>query len=219
MTTSVTICPEASALKSWPLRHAINHTRTTVPAQSEVYDEADELRFRQFICLPGRRLLLKNGIPVELGSRAFDLLSLLVQSRGTILSKDEIFRRVWPTTTVEESNLRLQITSLRRALGNDRDLIKTVPGRGYLFAAEPAQLFVERAAPEHGGPDAPTTEASLCELLFALTGRSRGEPQEAQMMSSVESCELLRALLHSALDQLWDKMLLKEQALRQIDSA
>ncbi|MBC9034444.1 winged helix-turn-helix domain-containing protein [Sphingomonas sp. JC676] len=74
-----------------------------------------------------------RGAPVEIGSRAFDLLIVLLRSRGEIVSKEEIVRRVWPSTTVDESNLRFQMTVLRRVLGKDRDRIKTVPGRGYLF--------------------------------------------------------------------------------------
>jgi DNA-binding winged helix-turn-helix (wHTH) protein len=64
----------------------------------------------------------------------FDILTVLLRSRGCIVGKREIVKAVWPTTTVEESNLRFQVAQLRKALGRDQDLIKTVPGRGYLFA-------------------------------------------------------------------------------------
>jgi DNA-binding winged helix-turn-helix (wHTH) protein len=57
-------------------------------------------------------------------------------SRGKIVSKDEIVRHVWPTTCVEESNLRFQMASLRKVLGAYRDSIKTIPGRGYLLASD-----------------------------------------------------------------------------------
>jgi DNA-binding winged helix-turn-helix (wHTH) protein len=73
---------------------------------------------------------------VPLGSRAFDLLHSLIRSAGSVISKEELVREVWPTTTVEESNLRFQMASLRKALGVHRDLIKTIPGRGYLFTGE-----------------------------------------------------------------------------------
>jgi DNA-binding winged helix-turn-helix (wHTH) protein len=62
--------------------------------------------------------------------------SCLVQARGTVVTKEVIARQVWPSTIVEESNLRFQMACLRKALGVDRDLIKTVPGRGYLLAAD-----------------------------------------------------------------------------------
>jgi DNA-binding winged helix-turn-helix (wHTH) protein len=100
-------------------------------------EKAEELSFRAFRLLPRARLLLFEGRPVLLGSRAFDLLEILLRSRGRVVGKQQIVDRVWPTTTVEESNLRFQMASLRRALGDDRDLIKTIPGRGYLFASDP----------------------------------------------------------------------------------
>jgi DNA-binding winged helix-turn-helix (wHTH) protein len=96
----------------------------------------DPIRFGAFEILPAARTLLLRGMPVDLGSRAFDLLMTLVASRGEIVSKDAIMRAVWPTTTVDESNLRFQMTCLRRALRDERVRIKTVPGRGYLFVAE-----------------------------------------------------------------------------------
>lgn len=91
------------------------------------------VHFRDFTVLPRSRALLLNGEPVELGGRAFDLLLVLLRARGTIVGKDEIMRQVWPSTFVDEGNLRFQVTMLRKALGRDRDMIKTVTGRGYLM--------------------------------------------------------------------------------------
>lgn len=95
------------------------------------------MTFGRYVVLPTARTLMRAGRPVGLGARAFDLLVVLLASRGEVVGKEAIFRHVWPTTTVDESNLRFQMTLLRKALGRDRDLIKTIPGRGYLFAAEP----------------------------------------------------------------------------------
>ncbi len=92
--------------------------------------------FGPFRLLPGSRTLLRDGQPVECGSRAFDLLHVLLLSRGQVVSKDDIVRHVWPTTCVDESNLRFQMASLRKVLGSYRDAIKTIPGRGYLMASE-----------------------------------------------------------------------------------
>jgi DNA-binding winged helix-turn-helix (wHTH) protein len=92
--------------------------------------------FRSFRVYPYARQVLRDGAPLEIGSRAFDLLLTLLRSRGRIVSKDDIFRAVWPSTTVDECNLRFQMTVLRRVLGDDRELIKTIPGRGYLLAGE-----------------------------------------------------------------------------------
>ena len=94
------------------------------------------LRFRNFTLYPGDRVLMRDGEPVEIGGRAFDLLLVLLRSRGSIVGKDEITEHVWPSTLVDESNLRFQMACLRRALGPDRDVIKTIQGRGYLFVSE-----------------------------------------------------------------------------------
>ena len=94
------------------------------------------VRFGRFCAIPGARQLLADGKAVELGGRAFDLLMALLNARGTVLPKSVILNQVWPATAVEESNLRFQIAALRRALGADRDIIKTVAGRGYILAVE-----------------------------------------------------------------------------------
>ncbi|WP_171257167.1 winged helix-turn-helix domain-containing protein, partial [Acinetobacter baumannii] len=73
---------------------------------------------------------------IERGSRAVDILMILLNRRGAVVSRREIQDYVWPSMIVEESNLRVQMATLRKALGPDRDLIKTIPGRGYLFVAE-----------------------------------------------------------------------------------
>jgi DNA-binding winged helix-turn-helix (wHTH) protein len=95
-----------------------------------------DLTFGPFHLLPGARTLLRDGQVVECGSRAFDLLHILLLSPGKVVSKEEIIRHVWPTTCVDESNLRFQMASLRKALGVYRDAIKTIPGRGYFLASE-----------------------------------------------------------------------------------
>jgi DNA-binding response OmpR family regulator len=100
----------------------------------------DVLKFRRFDVLPGERMLLRDGRQVEIGSRAFDLLVILLKSRGALVTKHEIVSHVWPSTVVGESNLRFQMGSLRKVLGEDRDVIKTIPGRGYQLVAEVAQL-------------------------------------------------------------------------------
>jgi TolB-like protein/Flp pilus assembly protein TadD len=92
--------------------------------------------FGRFRLLPQRRELRADGVVVELGSRAFDILLILTEARGDLVTKDEILGRVWPDTVVEENNLVVQISALRKALGEDRDFIRTVSGRGYRFVAE-----------------------------------------------------------------------------------
>jgi len=96
------------------------------------------IRFGRFCVMLRTRRVLANGCPVEIGSRAFDLLVALLHARGALLTKNEIMDRVWPTTVVDESNLRVQMRLLRRALGEDRDFIKNIPGRGYVLTVESA---------------------------------------------------------------------------------
>jgi TolB-like protein/DNA-binding winged helix-turn-helix (wHTH) protein/Flp pilus assembly protein TadD len=100
-------------------------------------DEAlGAIEFGRFRLLPHRRELRADGVAVELGSRAFDVLMVLTEARGALVTKDEILSRVWPDTVVEENNLVVQISALRKALGEDRDFIRTVSGRGYRFVAD-----------------------------------------------------------------------------------
>lgn len=90
-------------------------------------------RYRLFV---HRRELLCDDEPVKLGDRALDVLMVLLETPGALIGKDELMARVWPNRVVEEGNLQAQITVLRRALGSDRELIRTVAGRGYLFTGE-----------------------------------------------------------------------------------
>ena len=132
------------AFSSYSLRLSVSGEGPTLgslapvqPVQGKApLSASPEFRFRDCRLIPGARILLRNGSRVAIGSRAFDLLHVLLAHRGTILGKDVIVAHVWPSTLVDESNLRLQVSVLRKALGPDRDLIKNVPGRGYLFLME-----------------------------------------------------------------------------------
>ncbi|MGF6572393.1 putative ATPase/DNA-binding winged helix-turn-helix (wHTH) protein [Paraburkholderia sp. GAS333] len=83
------------------------------------------------------RTVLLGGQPCPLSSRAFAILEALIAVRGTVVSKDALLEHAWPDTIVEENNLQVQIVTLRRALGHSRDLLKTVPGRGYILLPQP----------------------------------------------------------------------------------
>jgi DNA-binding winged helix-turn-helix (wHTH) protein len=103
-----------------------------MPAQST---RPDAFEFARFKLHPQRRELLADGVPVELGGRAFDVLLALLEANGKIIGKSELIARVWPGRVVEENNLLVQIAALRRALGPDRELLRTVAGQGYHFCA------------------------------------------------------------------------------------
>jgi DNA-binding response OmpR family regulator len=124
------------------------------------------IRFGRFRALPRARQLLVDGQLVELGSRAFDLLMVLIGAPGVLITKKEIVSRVWPDTVVEESNLKVQMSALRRVLNADRDVIKTVHGRGYVFTGEVATASIKPNAlarpgseptPRQLGPAPPTS--------------------------------------------------------------
>src|SRR5437868_4036171 len=94
------------------------------------------IEFGHFRVLPHRRELLADGLPIHLGGRAFDVLMVLVEARGAVIAKNALMARVWPDRVVAEKNLHVHLSALRAALGADRDLIRTVSGRGYHFAGE-----------------------------------------------------------------------------------
>jgi DNA-binding winged helix-turn-helix (wHTH) protein len=93
--------------------------------------------FGHFRVLLRRRQVLADGVRVEVGGRAFDLLVTLLEADGRLVTKEELVRRVWPGIVVSEENLKVQVAALRRALGADRDLIRTEYGRGYRFTGIP----------------------------------------------------------------------------------
>ncbi|WP_445221483.1 ATP-binding protein [Bradyrhizobium sp. Pa8] len=122
---------------------------------SQEHSQVDVIEFGPYRLFPSKRLLLAGQSPVELGSRAFDILNLLLQRRGEVVSRREILDRVWPGLTVDEANLRVQMSDLRRVLrssGDDVPYIRNVQGRGYVFVAPAAQAV---PAPEHGAESGP----------------------------------------------------------------
>ena len=92
--------------------------------------------FDNFRLDPMNRTLLRDGSPVALPAKAFDILAALVESGGRLVGKDELFSRVWPDQIVEESNLTVHISAIRKALGDRKDnphYLVTVSGHGYRF--------------------------------------------------------------------------------------
>jgi predicted ATPase/DNA-binding response OmpR family regulator len=116
---------------------------------------APAVQFGRFRLHARRRELLADGIFVPIGSRALDILMVLIEARGELVTKDELLSRVWPGTVVEENTLQFQISTIRKVLGEDRDFIKTISGRGYRFVSEIIELtsqndtaFAPVAAPQ-----------------------------------------------------------------------
>src|SRR5215831_12335703 len=94
--------------------------------------------FGPFVLDPSRRVLLRDGAPMPLQPKAFDMLLRLVERRDAVLTKEELLSELWPDTFVDEANLSQNIYVLRKALGQDggEAYIQTVPKRGYRFIAD-----------------------------------------------------------------------------------
>lgn len=93
-------------------------------------------QFGNFVLVPRERLLLREHEPVPLTGKAFDLLLLLVNRSGQLVSKDELLQKVWPGRVVEEVNLSVNVSAVRKALGpSGATFIQTVSKRGYRFVA------------------------------------------------------------------------------------
>ena len=103
--------------------------------QAHGADAGATLEFDRFQVLLRRRELLAEGVPIELGTRAFDLLLVLLEADGALVTKEELLSRVWQGVVVAEENLKVQIAALRKALGKGRDFVRTDFGRGYRFTA------------------------------------------------------------------------------------
>ncbi|WP_285424376.1 winged helix-turn-helix domain-containing protein [Pseudomonas sp. efr-133-TYG-103a] len=111
------------------------------------------------------RDVFKDGVAMRIGTRAFDILEVLIRHQGQLVSKEQILQCVWPDTVVEENNLQVHISGLRKALGSDRELIRTVPGRGYVLLGGEggADLDVRQPAelPSAGGGNRMPTRVTL----------------------------------------------------------
>src|SRR5262244_70037 len=107
--------------------------------------------FHEFRFDPDNHLLSSGGSPVALTPKAFEILHVLVQNGSRLTTKEELMRRVWPDSFVEEANLTVNISALRKQLGETPDgqqYIETVPRKGYRFAVPVTQI------PENNPPAA-----------------------------------------------------------------
>ena len=140
MTTNICVAHALSRQKALP-------RRVVRPLQPGAADAM--LEFGRFRVLLRRRQLVADGMPIVLGTRAFDLLMVLLEADGSLVSKDELMRRVWQGVIVAEENLKVQIYGLRRALGEDRGFIRTEFGHGYRLTAK-VSSSIARNPCEHG---------------------------------------------------------------------
>src|SRR5229473_622322 len=121
-------------------------------------DREKILEFGRFRVDVLRRSLEREGQPVALSGKAFEILVVLLEQRGEVVDKDSLMRSVWPNTAVEENNITVAISALRKALSEtpaSPRWIVTVPGRGYSFVGE---VRCDPPIAETHLPIAPTTE-------------------------------------------------------------
>jgi predicted ATPase/DNA-binding winged helix-turn-helix (wHTH) protein len=116
------------------------------------HEFASPRRFGRFELHPAERVLLADGAPITLGSRAFDLLVAFVDRAGGLVTKDELLATVWQGLVVEENNLQVQVSTLRKVLGPGA--LATIPGRGYRFNLP---VVRDQAAPAATEPVAGST--------------------------------------------------------------
>src|SRR5262249_13865264 len=149
------------------------------------------IEFGRFSILPHRRQLLAEGRPVRLGGRAFDLLLALLEAPGAVVGKDELLRRIWPGRIVEEHRLQSEIWALRKAFGANRELIQTVPGRGYQFAGEIHELGAGvgvQQVPEPLAVPAPARPATnLSDSVSELIGREAALSEVTDLVTHDEA--------------------------------
>jgi DNA-binding winged helix-turn-helix (wHTH) protein len=157
---------------SYPLQHDANRSRS---ARAEA-----ALEFGRFRMLLRHRQLLADGVPVELGTRAFDLLLVLLEADGSLLLKEELLSRVWPGIVVSEENLKVQISALRKALGVDLDIIRSDFGRGYRFTGVlGSNSAAERLSTSH------STKAAIWSNFVSTELSSASEERQGSLLQVI----------------------------------
>ena len=148
-----------------------------------------DFAFGRYLIQSSARRLLVDGAPVRLGARAFDLLLALVEKRGAVVSKNELLDLVWPGLVVEENNLQVHVSTLRKLLGPQ--IIVTLPGRGYRFNAaqsdSPAAIDVTARLPSA----AAAALSNLPALWSPLFGRDAELTALAALLLPNQPCRLI----------------------------
>jgi DNA-binding winged helix-turn-helix (wHTH) protein len=164
-----------TTLRPKPMGH--NSSPTVSHRASPALTDA-AIEFGRFRMLPRERRLLADGEPIELGARAFDLLMVLIEADGALVTKDELQSRVWPGIIVAQDNLKFQIFALRKALGQDREFVRTEHGRGYRFIAalrDTLPTLEGGLARIASTPENPEESASLMDLSVIASRLARLE--------------------------------------------
>jgi predicted ATPase/DNA-binding winged helix-turn-helix (wHTH) protein len=166
------------------LRRTVAEIKKMVPTtDNESSHIAEVVAFGPFRLYAARRLLEKSGSPLHLGARALDILIVLVERAGEVVSKKTLLARVWPDVTVDVGSLRFHMATLRRALGDGQlgaRYVSTLSGRGYCFVAPVSRL---------NGPGQPILEGPISEQSHRLPARL------ARMVGRDETVQTISAQL------------------------
>lgn len=132
----------------------------------------DHYHFDRCEVRPAERLLLVEGVPAVVGARAFDLLLCLLAHRDRVIAKHELLEIVWPGLVVEENNLSVQVSTLRKLLGPKA--ITTIPGRGYRFSLDVRQGSASRQSEMHQPRAAVIDKPTIAVLPFSVLSDDPG---------------------------------------------
>jgi predicted ATPase/DNA-binding winged helix-turn-helix (wHTH) protein len=135
----------------------------------------------------GRREFRSRGVPVPLGGRAFEVVTVLVQSASELVTKDHLMERVWPGATVGEGTIHVHISAVRKALGPDRGLLKTASGRGYRLLGNWTPQHREGTAARIDSPLTRTPGAPPANNFRPLINRLIGRAAAAQFVRDLVS--------------------------------
>ena len=133
--------------------------------------DEETFAFGSFRLIPAQRVLLDDGKPLRLGSRALDILIALVEGAGETVHKDQLIARTWPDTVVDDGALRVHVAALRKALGDGRAgrrYVANNAGRGYAFVAP---VIREHPPPATAPPNSAAESNNLPAPLTRIVGR------------------------------------------------
>src|SRR6516165_11985726 len=133
--------------------------------------DEETFTFGSFRLVPAQRVLLDDGQPLRLGSRALDILITLVEHAGETISKEQLIAHTWPDTVVDDGALRVHVAALRKALGDGRAgrrYVANNAGRGYAFVAPVTR---EHALPASAPPTAVAEVGNLPAPFTRIVGR------------------------------------------------
>jgi DNA-binding winged helix-turn-helix (wHTH) protein/TolB-like protein len=164
--------------------------------------------FGVYLLDAGKRVLLRSGEPVPMGAKVLETLLALIENRGLVVTKDELLKRVWGDTIVEEGGLARNVSILRKSLGeqpDDHQYIVTVPGRGYQFVADvrerrendEARLPPELSKPTSRGSDSRARVAFWALCVFVLAGIVALAPGALSLLTAHRPTEATQPVINS----------------------